>query len=107
MIPTSILGTKQIYVLLNIPDTPTTFAASTGENTKADAVAALNVLLIKLVNPNTNPKNAPYFGPKNSAPKITGMWMTVALITTSGIYPSGVNAIMTIMAVKSAVSTSS
>ena len=81
--------------------------AKTGENTNADAVAALNVLLMKLVKPNTNPKNAPFFGPRNSAPRITGIWIIVALMTTSGIYPSGVNAIITIMAVNSAVSTSS
>ena len=73
MIPTKILGTKQIYMLLNTPDIPTTFAAKTGEKTNAEAVTALNVLLIKLVNPNTNPKNAPFFGPKNSAPRITGI----------------------------------
>ena len=82
-------------------------AARTGEKTKADAVAALKVLLIKLVRPNTKPRNAPFFGPKNSAPKITGIWMMVALMTTKGIYPSGVIAIITIMAVNSAVSSSS
>ena len=86
---------------------PITSAARIGEKTNADAVTALNVLLIKLVSPNTNPKNAPFFGPKNSAPRITGICMTVALITTKGIYPSGVNAIITIMAVNRAVSTSS
>ncbi len=73
MIPTKILGTKQIYRLLNTPEIPIIFAANTGENTNADAVTALNVLLIKLVKPNTNPKNAPFFGPKNSAPRITGI----------------------------------
>ncbi len=56
-----------------MPDTPTTFAARTGENTNAEAVTALNVLLIKLVKPNTNPKNAPFFGPRNSAPRMTGI----------------------------------
>jgi len=70
---------------LKTPDTPITFAARTGEKTKADAVAALKVLLIRLVSPKTNPRNAPFFGPKNKAPRITGIWITVALITTSGI----------------------
>lgn len=82
-------------------------AASTGENTNAEREVGITVFLIKLVRPKINPKNPPFFGPQNNAPKITGMWMMVALITTSGMYPSGVNAIMIMIAANRAVSTSS
>ena len=45
-----------------------------------------------------NPKNAPYFGPKNSDPIITGICMVVARINGRGINPSGVKASRMIMA---------
>ena len=60
-------------------------AASTGENTNAESEVGITVFLIKLVRPKINPKNPPFFGPQNNYPKITGMWMMVALITTSGM----------------------
>ena len=107
MIPTKIRGTKQIMVLFTTPAAPSMLLASIGENTNADIEVGINVFLIKLVNPNTNPKKAPFFGPQKIAPKITGIWIIVPLITTKGINPNGVNAITTIMAVNKAVRTSS
>ena len=92
--------------LLNIPDVPIILAASTGENTNADKLVGIIVFLIKLVSPKTNPRNPPFLGPQNSDPKITGICIIVALITTNGIYPSGVKAIIMIMAVKRLVNTS-
>ena len=48
------------------------------------------VFTIKLVRPNSPPKTAPDFHPSKIEPKMTGMWIVVALMTPSGIYPSGV-----------------
>ena len=59
--------------LLKIPLVPTMLAASTGENTNADKDDGITVFLIKLVSPKMNPRNPPFFGPQNSAPRITGM----------------------------------
>ena len=62
------------------------------------------VLFIKLVSPNKKPNAAPFFGPKSRDARITGMWIIVALVKPSGIYPKkGVNAIMIIIAPKIAV----
>ena len=93
--------------LFTAPLGPNCDAASTGENTKALTVAGVTVFLIKLVSPKIKPKNAPLFGPRKIAPRITGMWIIVALITPSGMYPSGVKAMIIMIAVKSAVSTKS
>ena len=76
---------KQINALFTIPLVPTMLAASTGENTNAESEVGITVFLIKLVRPKINPKNPPFFDPQNNDPKITGMWMMVALITTSGM----------------------
>lgn len=46
--------------LLNIPEVPTRDAASTGENTKDERVPPTIVAFRQLVNPNTNPRNAPF-----------------------------------------------
>jgi len=81
--------------------------ARTGENTKAESEDGIIVFLIKLVNPKTKPIKAPFLGPQNREPIITGTCIIVALITTSGIYPRGVNAISTIMAENIAVRTNS
>ena len=43
------------------------------------------VLLIRLVRPNTKPKNPPAFGPSKIEPTITGMWMVVACTASTGI----------------------
>ena len=58
----------------------------TGENTKPKKGVGFIVFFIKLVIPNTNPRKAPLLGPQYSAPRMTGIWMMVALITPSGIY---------------------
>ena len=71
--PTRILGTNAIKILLNIPDVPANDAASTGENTKDDKDVPAIVDFKQLVNPKTNPRKAPFFGPQKSDPRITGM----------------------------------
>ena len=43
-----------------------------GENTK-DVGFGMKVFFHKLVRPNVNPRNAPYFGPRIMAPIITGI----------------------------------
>ncbi len=73
-----------------MPDVPIKLAASTGENTKDETVPPTKVALRQDVNPNTKPKNAPFLGPQNKAPNMTGMWIIVALIMPRGIYPRGV-----------------
>ena len=55
-----------------------------GENTK-DVAVGLIVLLIRLVNPKTPPRNAPFFGPIIREPTITGIWIIVALVNPRGI----------------------
>ena len=43
------------------------------------------VLLMRLVSPNTPPKNAPFFGPSRIDPMMTGRWIVVARVTPSGM----------------------
>mgnify|MGYP007027366723 CR=1 FL=1 len=74
-----------------------------GENVK-EVTAGIIVLLIRLVSPNRAPSPAPYCGPSSTEPKITGMWIMVSLIKGSGMYPSGVNPKMSVMAANNAIS---
>jgi len=43
------------------------------KNTKDERVPPTIVAFKQLVNPNTNPRNAPFLGPQKSEPRITGM----------------------------------
>ena len=56
------------------------------------------VLLMTEQMPKTPPKMPPAVGPSKIAPRITGMWTVVALVTTRGIIPRGVLASTTMMA---------
>ena len=52
------------------------------------------------------PNTAPFFGPSKIEPIITGIWIIVALVNPSGIYPkNGVNAMIIISAANSATCT--
>ena len=74
-------------------------------NTK-EVTVGFTVLLIKLVSPNSSPSRAPVFGPIKRDARITGIWIFVALVNPSGIYPrKGVNAMITIITPKIAVCT--
>ena len=76
-----------------------------GENTK-EVGLGIKVFFHRLVSPNVSPKNAPYLGPKRTAPIITGIWTVVAFIKPSGMYPKkGTNAMITIIAAKAAAIT--
>ena len=71
-----------------------------GVNTK-EVTVGFTVLLIKLVSPNSSPSRAPVFGPIKRDARITGIWIIVALVNPSGIYPrKGVNAMITIITPK-------
>ena len=54
--------------------------------------------------PNTNPRNAPAFGPRRTAPTATGTTINVICVMPMRKYPSGVNAIRITIAVSRAVS---
>ena len=59
----------------------------------------------KLASPNTPPKIAPAAGPKVTAPTATGTTISVISIPAVLMYPSGVKAMIRMMATKSAIST--
>ena len=48
-----------------------------------DAATGATVLLIREHRPNTPPKMAPAMGPSRMAPRITGIWVVVALMVGS------------------------
>ena len=60
------------------------------------------MLTTRLVRPNSPPKAAPAFQPSKIEPKMTGMWMVVALMAPSGMYPNGVIDSTTMMPANSA-----
>ena len=60
-----------------------------GEKANDKSVGA-NVLLYRLVRPNTKPNPAPIFGPRRMEPMMTGTWTIVAFMSGSCIYPIGV-----------------
>ena len=59
----------------------------------------------KLASPNTPPKIAPAAGPKVTAPTATGTTISVISIPAVLMYPSGVKAMIRMMATKSTIST--
>ena len=60
-----------------------------GEKAK-DSSAGAMVLLIMEQMPNTQPRMVPARGPSRIAPRMTGMWVVVALMMGSWIMPRGV-----------------
>ena len=66
--------------------------------------ASPNVLIpkhwIKLVSPKTPPSTAPDAGPKRIAPTTTGIVMNVMSIAPTFKYPNGVNARISMIAIK-------
>ena len=76
-----------------------------GVNTK-EVTVGFTVLLIKLVKSKQQSQQSSVFGPIKRDARITGIWIIVALVNPSGIYPrKGVNAMITIITPKIAVCT--
>ena len=101
--PSRIRQPRATHRAFTAPDSPVVLIK--GEKAKAVRPGVKVLTTIEQM-PNTPPKMAPAKGPRRIAPRMTGIWVVVALVMGRGIKPKGVLAMTMMMAASMATPTS-